>query len=173
MMVRPSWSKRPGTLLGGLFGLLVMVAMLGLYHGAIKSMPFFQEPAEKITRKIAGLGFDSLWAYAALGLFYAAFHSLLEEYYWRWFVFRQLDGLTSTIMAIGISSLGFMAHHVVLLASFFGWLSPFTWIFSFSVALGGAFWAWLYRRSGSLFPSWLSHALVDSAIFLIGYDLAF
>jgi CAAX protease family protein len=170
---RPAWSKRPGMLLGGLFGLLVMVAMLWLYHSAIKSMPFFQQPAEKITGKIIGLGINSVWAYAMLGLFYSALHSLLEEYYWRWFVFRQLDGLTSANMAIVISSLGFMTHHVVVLASFFGWLSPLTWIFSFCVALGGAFWAWLYRRSGSLLPAWLSHALVDAAIFLIGYDLAF
>jgi hypothetical protein len=29
----------------------------------------------------------------------------------------------------------------------------------------------LYRRSGSLYGPWLSHLLVDAAIFWIGYDL--
>jgi uncharacterized protein len=51
-------------------------------------------------------------------------------------------------------------------------LSPWTWLFSLSVAVGGAFWAWLYQRTGSLYGPWLSHLLVDAAIFLVGYDLA-
>ena len=41
-------------------------------------------------------------------------------------------------------SLGFMAHHVVLLATFFGWDSPLAYLFSLAIAVGGAFWAWLY-----------------------------
>lgn len=171
---RPAWTVRPGKglLHGGLFGLLVLVAMLALYHGVIKSMPMFQGPAAKISEKIVGLGVDTVWRYAAIGLFYAFFHSLLEEYYWRWFVFRQLDSLTSTATAIFVSSLGFMAHHVVVLSAFFGWTSPLTWLFSLSVAIGGAFWAWLYRYSGTLYGAWLSHALVDATIFLIGYEMA-
>jgi uncharacterized protein len=38
---------------------------------------------------------------------------------------------------------------------------------------GGAFWAWLYHRSGNLIAPWLSHALIDAAIFTVGYDLTF
>ena len=98
-------------------------------------------------------------------------HSLLEEYYWRWFVFGQLYKNWSLSLAILVSSVGFMAHHVVLLATFFGWGSPLTYLFSFGVAIGGAFWAWLYASSRSLLGPWLSHMLVDVAIFLIGYDL--
>ena len=45
--------------------------------------------------------------------------------------------------------------------------------FSASVAIGGAVWAWLYDRSGSLLGPWLSHILIDAAIFIIGYDLIF
>jgi membrane protease YdiL (CAAX protease family) len=37
--------------------------------------------------------------------------------------------------------------------------------------VGGAFWAWLYHRSRSLWGPWLSHALVDATIFVIGWDL--
>ena len=172
---RTTWEVRPGKGIwqGALFGLIVLLTMLALYHGAIKLMPAFEEPLRKIGEKIAGLGFNSVGLYAALGVFYAVFHSLLEEYYWRWFVFRQLDGLTSTAVAVLVSSLGFMAHHVVVLSAYFGWASMYTWLFSLCVAIGGAFWAWLYRRSGSLYGAWLSHALVDAAIFLIGYDLAF
>jgi membrane protease YdiL (CAAX protease family) len=65
-----------------------------------------------------------------------------------------------------------MAHHVILLATYFGWSSPWTYAFSLAVAVGGAVWAWLYERSGSLVGPWLSHLVVDAAIFLVGYDLA-
>ena len=75
------------------------------------------------------------------------------------------------VAAICISSLGFMAHHVILLATFFSWSSPWTYLFSFSVVVGGAGWAWLYERDGSLYGPWISHLFVDAAIFLIGYDI--
>jgi len=60
---------------------------------------------------------------------------------------------------------------VIVVGAYFGMVSLETWLISFSVALGGAFWAWLYHRSGSLVGPWLSHLLVDSAIFVIGYDI--
>ena len=53
----------------------------------------FAAAAELIRDKIAGFGIDSVWKYALLAVFYSLFHSLLEEYYWRWFVFRQLRHL--------------------------------------------------------------------------------
>lgn len=129
-------------------------------------------PAAAIRSKIRGLGVDRLWKFIALGAFYAVFHSLLEEYYWRWFVFQRLQRLWALTPAIGLSSIAFMAHHVILMAVFFGWSSPWTYFFSFSVAVGGAVWAWLYASSESIYGPWLSHLLVDAAIFLIGYDLA-
>jgi membrane protease YdiL (CAAX protease family) len=42
---------------------------------------------------------------------------------------------------------------------------------SLGVAVGGAVWARLYDRSGSLLGPWLSHLLVDAAIFFVGYEL--
>jgi membrane protease YdiL (CAAX protease family) len=72
-------------------------------------------------------------------------------------------------LAIPISSLGFAAHHVLVLALYFGWASPLTWLFAICVAVGGAIWAWLYDACDSLAAPWLSHALVDAAIFAIGF----
>jgi membrane protease YdiL (CAAX protease family) len=39
------------------------------------------------------------------------------------------------------------------------------------IAIGGAAWAWVYDRSKSLYGPWLSHLIVDAAIFWIGFDL--
>jgi membrane protease YdiL (CAAX protease family) len=106
-----------------------------------------------------------------MGAFLSLIHSGLEEYYWRWFVFGRLQRLIRPGRAIAVSALSFMLHHVLLLAVYFGWTSPATWLFSAAVAVGGAYWAWLYRRSGSLYGAWLSHLLIDAAIFTVGYDL--
>lgn len=161
-----------GLLAGVGFGLAVAAVMLGLYHGWLLPGGHLEQPAEEVRRKITDLGLDNVWKYVAVGLFYSVVHSLLEEYYWRWFVFRLLRRRCSSPVAIAVSSLGFMAHHVVLLGTFFGFGAPSTYLFSAGVALGGAVWARLYERSGSLVSPWISHLLVDAAIFLLGYDLA-
>ena len=169
--------KRPGRaglIEGGLFGLLVLAVMTALFHGLLKPVGILgpEGPATAaILDKVQGFGLDTLWKYVALGTFYSLVHSGLEEYYWRWFVFGQLRRLIPVNRAILISSIGFMLHHILLLGTYFGWFSPATWIFSAAVAIGGAYWAWLYQRSGSLWGPWLSHLVVDAAIFIVGYDL--
>ena len=152
------------------FGLLVAAGMLGLYVW-LQPLGYFASAGVEIQEKIAGFGVDSLPKYVALGLFYCLAHSFLEEYYWRWFVFGQLRSLIPLPWAITISSIAFTAHHVILLAVYFGWSSPATWLFSLAVAVGGAVWAWIYQRGNSLYGPWLSHMIVDAAIFIVGYDL--
>src|SRR5271156_4434463 len=93
-------------------------------------------------------------------------HALLEEYYWRWFLFGGLRRFMPVSWAVVLSSLAFAAHHVILLASFFGGISWATILFSLCVGVGGAAWAWIYHRSGSLLGPWLSHVLIDTGIFV-------
>ena len=167
--VRPQHTG--GVNFGLAFGAVVAAAMFALYLGVLRGSDLLVGANEQIIGKVMGWGIDSAWKYAVLGLFYSLIHSLLEEYYWRWFVFGQLRRLVPLNAAIVISSLGFAAHHVLVLGKFFGFDSPATWVFSACIAVGGAVWAWLYNRTGSLLGPWLSHMLVDAAIFTIGYDL--
>ena len=171
--------RRPGRLrlsasglaAGLLFGLAVFALGFGLYQGWLKQAGLFQTAGKQIQEKVVNFGIHGLGAYLALAAFYSLIHSFLEEYYWRWFVFGQLRGMMPWQAAVGVSSVGFMAHHVILLATYFGWSSPAVYLFSLGVAVGGAFWAWLYHHSRSLYGPWLSHLVVDAAIFAIGYDL--
>ena len=170
---RLAWSRPNvrGLAWGAGSGLLVLAAALFVYHGWLKPEGVLREAGEAIVKKVVGFGIHNWPQYAALGVFYSLVHSLLEEYYWRWFVFGQLRRLTSVGTAIAVSSLGFMAHHVVVLSHYFGLLSVPTLMFSLAVAAGGAFWAWLYHKSDSLYGPWLSHLLVDAAIFIVGYEM--
>jgi uncharacterized protein len=170
VLVKPFETK--GVLFGLLSGLSITAAMYALYDFGLEDTALLAAAAGPMRAKIAGMALDSPIIFIAVGVFYSLMHSLLEEYYWRWFVFGQMKELTKVSTAIVISSLGFMAHHVLVIGTYFGFLSPATWIFSLCVAVGGAFWAWLYHRSDSLLGPWLSHLLVDAAIFAIGYEIA-
>lgn len=166
--------RRPnadGMLLGLMFGVVIFAIAVGVYHGWLKNTAPMQQAAIEINAKVAGMGLSSPMAFIALAVFYTVCHSLLEEYYWRWFVFGMLRQRMAVSAAIVLSSLGFMSHHVLVLAKFFGWASIGTWFFSLSVAVGGAVWAWQYQKTGRLYSAWLGHALVDAAIFTIGYSM--
>ncbi len=165
------WSLGRGLFLGVGFGLVVVLLMLAIYHGLLRDSSLIEVARPQMLARVQGLGINSWWKYVALGFFYSLVHSFLEEYYFRWFVFGQLRELATFTAAMVISSLAFMAHHVIVLSQFFGWWSFAALFFSASIAIGGAAWAWLYSRSGSLAGPWISHLLVDAGIFLIGYDL--
>lgn len=159
-------------LLGILFGSVVAAAMYAVYRVGLAPQAWFGPVQEAIRAKIAGFGIGSVGTYVALGVFYSLVHSGLEEYYWRWFVFGNMQRLMPWKPALILSSLGFMAHHVILLVMYFGPTSSLAYLFSLGVAVGGAFWAWSYRRSGCIFVPWISHLLVDAGIFWIGYEVA-
>ncbi len=168
---RGEGAKGIGIFEGLIFGGIIAAAMLALYFGLLRGSPSIEGAIQPIQEKVKGFGIDSVAKYIALGVFYSLCHSLLEEYYWRWFVFGQLRKQVSLTPAIAISSVGFMAHHVLVLGKYFGFPSWQTIFFSLCVAVGGAVWAWLYDRHKSLLGPWLSHLLVDAAIFAIGYNL--
>jgi len=123
--------------------------------------------------KLRSIGLSSPIALIAVAVFYSVLHSGFEEFYWRGFVFSGFRTRVSGSLAMVLSSLGFMSHHVMVLAKFFGWNSPKTYLFSLGVAVGGAIWALMVWRSGRLGPAWISHGIVDAAIFLIALHLLF
>jgi len=173
---RPVWAAPPGwsVVLGLAFGLVVGGAMIALYVAVLKPAGLFDSAADAVRQKVRSFGAASPAAFLLLAAFYSAIHSLLEEYYWRWFVFGQLARGCPWGVAVAISSVGFAAHHVLVLGLYFGYsgkTAALTWLFTLAIVIGGAFWAWLYRASSSLLGPWLSHALIDAAIFAVGYQL--
>ena len=171
---RPGVPSFAGLRLGLGFGLLVAVAMFALYFGFLQGTPIFKDTPALLRAKVREFGMDSPVLFVVLGAFISLIHSLMEEYYWRWFVFGQMERLMPLTPAILVSSLGFMCHHVVVLSVYF---PDYFWSanvpFSLGVAVGGGVWAWLYHRTGSIYAPWLSHLIVDTAIIVIGYTMLF
>ncbi len=155
------------------FGAFVAVSVFVGFYFIVTPLGLAQPLVAEVNKKVAGMSLNSPTQFILLGLFYALVHSFMEEYYWRWFVFKRLLNYLPLWGAVGISSVGFMAHHVILMATFLGWDSPLAYLISATVAIGGVVWAWLYWRSRRLAYPWISHMIVDAAIFALGYVLVF
>ena len=169
--IRPKWK---GLGAGLAFGIFSLVGIVGVYFFVLKGTPLLAAMPDQVRRKVSELGIHTPARYIAFAVFISLFHALLEEYYWRAFVFDGLRRRLPLSMAVLISSAGFAAHHVVVLHvyspdRFWTGLVPLT----LGVMLGGAVWAWIYHRSGSVWPCWLSHALVDVGVMAVGFDMVF
>ncbi len=160
-------------LLPGLaFALVVAGLMLGIYFGVLRGSSLLAQTPARLRHKLQEVDMATPARYVLLAAFLVAAHSLLEEYYWRWFVFGRLRQLSSQMPAVVLSSLAFAAHHVVVLYVYLpGKFLAAALPCSLGVAAGGAVWAWLYERDDSLWSPWISHLLIDAAIFVIGWDL--
>jgi hypothetical protein len=133
------------------------------HFGAIQS--------DKIAGSAARTGLNHLSSFIIGAIYWITLNSLAEEYVWRWFVFRKFEILIGGKLAVIAAALAFTAHHVTVLAAQFDW--PITLAGSLGVFTGGAIWSWLYLRYRSIWPGYVSHAIVDTAIFVIGYRLIF
>jgi len=156
--------------LGFLSGLVIAAVMIGLYQWTVLG-DHVRFHRAMIREAVEKLGLRTPAIYVIFGVFLAGFHSLLEEYFWRWYVFSRLSRVFSVPVAYGLASLAFAGHHYVVLSAYFpAWAVV---LFGTSVGIGGGFWCWLYRRQASLVGAWASHLVVDAAILIIGYQLLF
>jgi len=178
------WRSKPATdtspvqwkasvLLGLLSGIVIGLSIYCVNRFILVPGGLMDAPTVEIGEKLQEFGLNSVSLFILMGVGYAAVHSLMEEYYWRWFVFGNLSKLVSIRNAMVISAIGFMLHHVLVLARYFGWESPLTYLGAGGVAFGGIIWAAIYYRTNTLLGCWISHAIVDAAIFIVGYELAF
>lgn len=172
--LRPSRPSLRGLGIGIAFGLIVGMVIILLYYLGLRDQLLKLGTVEQVRAKVEEFGAATRFHYFLLAAFLSLVHSLFEEFYYRWFIFGRLKMIISPTAAIFWSSLGFMAHHVIVLyvylpGAFFTLVVPF----SLAIAVGGAFWAWLYDRSGSIIGPWVSHLLVDVGIMVVGYILVF
>ena len=124
-----------------------------------------------VTESAARTGLNRPAIYIGGAVYWITVNSLMEEYVWRWFVFRKFEVLIGGKFAVMAAALAFTAHHVIALAAQFN--GAITFLASVGVCIGGATWSWLYLRYRSIWPGYVSHAIVDLAIFIIGYRLIF
>jgi membrane protease YdiL (CAAX protease family) len=119
----------------------------------------------------AGLTLDRKATYIGASLYWIFINSVLEEYVWRWFAVRQCAKLMKPPVAIVVSALGFTLHHTLAMQVYFS--SGVTVASALCILFASMLWSWMFLRYKTIWPSWLSHALVDTAVFGIGYTVIF
>ncbi len=161
-----SWSRPRrggfgvGLLLGVLISVAITVAFLLLRH---------QIDLDLMRKKGMDIGVGSPLPYLVLTLYVCTVNAVLEEYVWRWFVFRKCEVLLPAWAAVVVSALLFTVHHIFALSAYFP--PGLTALSSVGVGVGGIIWSWCYLRYRSIWPGYVSHVIVDITIFAIGWML--
>ena len=159
-------NRKQSIIYGLIFGLAVSALIFIIFNIFFE---YFLQSSADITKKARDL--DILNHYILFSLFLSITHSALEEYYWRWFIFKGLQTKLQPLLAAIISSLAFSLHHFIVLSQFFNiWI---TILFGIVVGVGGLFWCLIYHKTKSIIGSWIAHILVDLAVMTVGYILIF
>lgn len=168
---RPSFSpaRRGGWAAGIISGLLISTGILIIW--IVVGRHWIDREIVREAILAAGLGTPLHYALFAVYIF--TINAVLEEYVWRWFVFRKSADLLGKagIGAVILSALFFTLHHIIALLAQFDPLPTF--LAAFGVFVGGCIWSGLYLKYRSIWPGFVSHAIVDIAIFAIGARILF
>jgi membrane protease YdiL (CAAX protease family) len=160
--------KRRDLMAGVVLGSLMFVVILAAYWFLGRQ---WINPSE-VRSQAQRIGVLTPTIYLAGVVFWTLINSLLEEYVWRWFVFRKCEMIVSGIAAVLLSALFFTLHHILELAVNVGdWRVVV--LGSLAVFSAGAIWSgcyWVYR---SIWTCYVSHVLADLAIAIVGWQILF
>jgi membrane protease YdiL (CAAX protease family) len=153
--------------LGAGTGLFIGIAIQVMATGPFREILGASAPAIRAKARLFGV-LEHYWLFAAT---LSMAHSLVEEYYWRWFVYGRLRVLIPGKGAHFAAGAAFALHHIVVASVYFG--LGLGMLFGGSTMIGGIIWSSLYARHGTLAGAWLSHVLVDMSLMWCGYRLLF
>lgn len=159
---RFSWG---GMLAANLTGAVIFVAIGGAW------LLFARErvDAAAMAALMREAGLTSGWLYLAAAVYWCTVNSLIEEYFWRWWVYERLRAFAPAAAAVALCGVLFTAHHVFALNAYLPW--GLTVVASLGVLTGGLTWSWIYARHGNLWAAYVSHVWADVVIFWIGWEV--
>jgi len=103
------------------------------------------------------------------GLYITFINSLIEEFFFRGFIFLNIKKLKYKKLAYIISSLAFAIYHI---ANFQNWFSIGMFLFvSVGLFIGGCIFNYLDDKQETFLNSWFVHIAADLAIILIGFKI--
>jgi membrane protease YdiL (CAAX protease family) len=129
-------------------------------------------PDVAVLRKLAdssGLGTPA--AFIGGAVFWITVNTVIEEMFYRWFIFERARAVLGRGKAVIVASLVFATHHTILLAWYFG--APMAIVTGAGCVVGSVVWSVMYLRFRSLWPAYLAHAITDIPVFVIGYRMLF
>lgn len=153
-------------------GLVIGVTMAGGIIGAYSAVGTRWLNPSTVQTAAQNVGLASPMAYLAFSIYFTVINAFVEEYIWRWFVYRKWAVLVQPQTAVWLAALCFTLHHIIALYGYTG-NGLVTIVGSTGVFVAGAVWSWCFLRYQSLWVGYISHALADLAIALVGWHLLF
>ena len=145
-------------------GIGVYAVILGGYF-LIRPFFDFSGIAGKLTQN-AGVTKDN---FLYVSLYISFVNSLLEEFFFRGFLFSNLKTASTRGFAYGFSAVTFSLYHVAMMI---GWFN--LWLYALvlaGLAVGGVIFNYLNEKLGCIYASWLTHMFANFAINTIGFLL--
>lgn len=126
-----------------------------------------------IREKVASFGLDNPSVYWSAALYWICINSLLEEYVFRFFLYRQSEILVRGVkwLAVLMAAVFFTVHHSIALSSYVQ--TQQNVIASLGVFGAGIIWSAMYSRYRSVWIPFISHLLADLGVFTVGAYLIF
>jgi uncharacterized protein len=159
--------RHGGFAMGILSGLLISAGILALYWAVGGGLI----DKRVVVERLAAIGLGSPGKYVGGALYWVLVNSVLEEYAWRWFCVTQCAHLMSKRLAMVCAALCFTLHHIVAAAIGLGLGAAV--VCGIGVFIGGSIWSMMYLRYRSIWPGYVSHAIVDLCIFGVGAHIVF
>jgi uncharacterized protein len=159
-------NQNDGLLVGTTLGLIMFGTIFGSYWFIGK---YWLDLAD-IRARVDLMGMNIPLMVFGFGTFQTLVNSLIEEYVWRWFVYRHCQVLWSKTWAIFICAGFFTLHHVVLMVAYCpDW--RLVAIGSTAVFIAGVLWARCAKIYKSLLPSYISHLAADLALQIVSWHI--
>jgi uncharacterized protein len=162
-----SLQRKAGWRTGIISGLCISIVITFtyfMYGNSLVDTASFKHSINKV-------GLNVPHIYILCALYWITINSVLEEYAWRWFVTQKCTQFSMPYIAILLSATFFTLHHILALNIF---LPPLAVIIcSTGIFIGGLIWSMMYTRYHSIWPGYISHAIVDVAVFGIGAYILF
>ncbi|MCK5528222.1 MAG: CPBP family intramembrane metalloprotease [Kiritimatiellae bacterium] len=159
--------RKGGFLVGLITGLAITGFILLLYNTVGTTLIDKEFLIEKMTE----IGLNSLPVYIGGSLYWILVNSVLEEYVWRWFCVEKAENVMHSVGAILFAAFFFTFHHIFAMHLYFSNLVVV--VGSVGIFIGAALWSFMYIKYRSIWPGYLSHAIVDLCVFGIGAAIIF
>lgn len=155
-----------GLAVGIILGGAMFTTILGSYWFVGK---YWLDLAD-IRSRVSQMGMNIPLMVLGFGTFQTLVNSLIEEYVWRWFVYRHCAVLFTQSQAIWMSAGFFTLHHIILMAAY-GADWRLVAVGTLAVFIAGGLWARCMKAYRSLLPSYLSHLAADLALQIVSWHI--
>ena len=156
--------RKKGFLIALGLGLGIYALILGAYF-LIGGFFDFSKVAGNLTSN-AGVTKEN---FLFVSLYISFVNSLLEEFFFRGFVFRNMKRLSKGWIAYGSSAVLFAAYHIAMMLGWFGF--GLNALILLGLTVGGLIFNWLNEKLSCIYASWLTHMFANFAINTIGFLL--